>query len=115
MTTDDFANAASQLRAFGVSLRVFVLICPPFVPPNEQDAWLLASVAFAEDCGASVISLIPTRAGNGAMEALTAQRLFVAPTRADITRSFDLVRSQFSSRESRAPRILLDPWIGHAR
>src|SRR4029077_13278030 len=33
MTTDDFANAASMLRRFGVSLRVFVLIAPPFVPP----------------------------------------------------------------------------------
>jgi len=122
MTTDDFANAANILRRLGVSLRAFVLIAPPFVPREEQDEWLLASVAFAVECGASVISLIPTRGGNGAMEALAAQKLFCEPTRADIERSIELVRARFSSPESpgpspesRAPRILLDPWVDHAR
>jgi archaeosine synthase beta-subunit len=121
MTTEDFASAAGTLRRLGVSLRVFVLIAPPFVPRDEQDTWLLASVAFAEQCGASVISLIPTRGGNGAMEALTAQKLFKEPTRADVERSFALVlnrasspESRASSREPRASRILLDPWIQHA-
>jgi hypothetical protein len=114
MTTDDFANAGSVLRRLGVSLRVFVLIAPPFVPQEEQDDWLLASVAFAEQCGASVISLIPARGGNGTMEALTAQKLFVEPTRSDIERSFALVLARGPSPESRAPRILLDPWVDHA-
>jgi radical SAM enzyme (TIGR01210 family) len=115
MTTDDFANAANILRRLGVSLRAFVLIAPPFVPWEEQDEWLLASVAFAQECGASVISLIPTRAGNGTMEALTAQKSFRAPTREDVERSFALVRARFPSPEPRAPRILLDPWVDHAR
>jgi radical SAM enzyme (TIGR01210 family) len=115
MTTDDFANAANTLRRLGVSLRAFVLIAPPFVPPEEQNAWLLASVAFAQECGASVISLIPTRAGNGTMEALTSQKLFVEPTQADVERSFALVRARFPSPEPRAPRIFLDPWVDHAR
>jgi radical SAM enzyme (TIGR01210 family) len=122
MTTDDFARSAGELRRLQVSLRVFLLIAPPFVPPDEQDAWLLKSVAFAEECGASVISLVPTRSGNGAMEALTAQKLFRAPTPEDIERSFSLVLSRFPSVESRAPspdftapaRILLDPWAQHA-
>jgi len=114
MTTEEFASAAGILRRLGVSLRVFVLIAPPFVPPNEQDDWLLASVAFAERCGASVISLIPTRGGNGTMEALTAQKLFREPTAVDVQRSLDLVLSRVPSPESRAPRILLDPWAAHA-
>jgi radical SAM enzyme (TIGR01210 family) len=122
MTTDDFANGANMLRRLGVSLRVFLLIAPPFVPREEQDDWLLASVAFAEECGASVISLIPTRAGNGTMEALTAQRLFVEPTQADVERSHALVLARAPSPESRVPspeprvptRILLDPWAQHA-
>jgi radical SAM enzyme (TIGR01210 family) len=120
MTTDDFARAARALDRFGVSLRVFLLIAPPFVPGDEQDDWLLASVKFAEQCGASVISLIPTRGGNGTMEALTAQGLFQAPTQADVERSFALVQSR---REPRVPstqyrvpaRVLLDPWAAHAR
>jgi radical SAM enzyme (TIGR01210 family) len=116
MTADGFANAAALLRRLGVSLRVFVLIGPPFVPAAEQDEWLLASVVFAEQCGASVISLIPTRGGNGTMEALTAQKLFSEPTRADVERAFDLVVSSLQSPVSSQSRVrvLLDPWAADA-
>ena len=110
MTTDDFAHAADELRRRNVSLRVFLLISPPFVPASEQDEWLLKSVAFAEECGASVISLIPTRSGNGTTEALTAQGLFRAPSAADVERSFELVTSRATTHEKRATRVLLDPW-----
>ena len=101
MTLDDFARAADDLRRRDVSLRVFVLIGPPFVPAAEQDEWLLKSVAFAEACGASVISLIPARAGNGTMEALTAQKLFRAPTPEDVDRSLKLVLAR--CHQPRAP------------
>jgi uncharacterized Fe-S cluster-containing MiaB family protein len=113
MTLDDFARAAGDLRRRNVSVRVFVLIGPPFVPAAEQDTWLLESVAFAAACGASVISLIPARAGNGAMEALTAQKLFRPPTPEDVDRSMKLVlaRSPGPSPQSPPPRILLDPWV----
>ena len=116
MTLDDFARAAGDLRRRDVSVRAFVLIGPPFVPADEQDEWLLKSVAFAEACGAAVISLIPARAGNGAMEALTAQGLFRAPTRADVERSMGLVLGSppspqpALSPQPSALRILLDPW-----
>ena len=117
MTIADFTRAAEALRHRNVSLRVFLLISPPFIPDSDQDEWLLKSVEFAEACGASVISLIPARAGNGAMEALTAQKLFRPPTQEDVDRSLKLVLARAPSREprassleSRAPRILLDPW-----
>ncbi len=114
MTTDDFARAAGDLERRGISLRVFLLISPPFVPAAEQDEWLLKSVAFAEGCGAAVISLIPTRAGNGAMEALIAQGLFRAPNAADVERSFNLVIARSPQPSTLSPRILLDPWAAHA-
>jgi radical SAM enzyme (TIGR01210 family) len=113
MTTNDFARAAGELRRRDISLRIFVLIGPPFVPADEQDTWLLKSVAFAEECGASVISLIPARSGNGAMEALTAQGLFREPSLDDIKRSYEAVRSR-TTNDARAPRIFLDPWALHA-
>jgi hypothetical protein len=94
MTTDDFARAAAWLRDRGISLRVFLLIHPPFIATEEQDRWLLQSVEFAEACGASVVSLVPTRAGNGTMEALAREGLFRAPTAADVTRSYNLVCSR---------------------
>ena len=65
-------SAADALARRGVALRVFLLIAPPFVPADEQDEWLLRSVDAAFACGASVVSLVPTRPGNGAMEALAA-------------------------------------------
>jgi len=115
MTTDDFERAAVLLRDRGVSVRVFLLIHPPFIAADAQDEWLLRSVSFAMTCGASVVSLVPTRGGNGAMEALARQGLFHAPTPADIASSVDLVRSQTARDGSRAVRILLDPWAADAR
>ena len=72
MTVEEFAAAANRLKDRGVSLRVFLLISPPFVPFVDQDDSLLASIDVAFSCGASVVSLIPTRTGNGALEALEA-------------------------------------------
>jgi hypothetical protein len=115
MTPDDFARAARWLRDRSISVRVFLLISPPFIPTDEQDEWLLRSVDFAASCGASVISLIPTRGGNGAMEALARQGLFRAPTAADVARSFELVSSRLApSPQPPAPRVFLDPWAANA-
>jgi uncharacterized Fe-S cluster-containing MiaB family protein len=49
---------------------VFVLVKPPFLKEDEALEWAQRSIDFAFDCGASAVSLIPTRGGNGAMEAL---------------------------------------------
>ena len=84
ITLDDFGSAAAGLAGHGIALRAFVLVHPPFVPAEEQAIWLARSVDTALACGASVISLIPTRGGNGAMEALAALDLFVKPTLADL-------------------------------
>jgi radical SAM enzyme (TIGR01210 family) len=115
MTTDDFARAAQWLRDRSVSVRVFLLIYPPFIPVEEQDEWLRRSVEFATSCGVSVISLVPTRSGNGAMEALARQGLFRAPTAADVARSFEVATSRLAlSPQPLAPRVLLDPWAANA-
>jgi hypothetical protein len=41
--------------------------------------WAQRSLDFAFDCGATAATLIPTRGGNGAMEALAARGDFVPP------------------------------------
>jgi uncharacterized Fe-S cluster-containing MiaB family protein len=84
MTVGDFARAAEALTGRGVGLRVFLLIAPPFIPPDERAAWLGRSLDVAFSCGASVVSLVPTRPGNGALEALAAEGVFRVPTLADI-------------------------------
>lgn len=79
MTLKQFGDAASFLRNHAIDLRVFVLVQPPFMEPEESLRWAQRSLDFAFDCGATAASLIPTRAGNGAMEALAEAGMFVAP------------------------------------
>ena len=80
MTIEQFHHAAAELRRRDVALRVFVLVSPPFVPASEQPAWLRRSVDVAFECGASAVSLIPMRNGNGTVEALAADGQYDAPT-----------------------------------
>ena len=87
MTVDTFVAAARQLGDRRVALRVFLLIAPPFVPQEQQDEWLLQSVECALSCGAGVVSLIPTRPGNGALDAIAAEGDFHPPRLSDIERS----------------------------
>jgi len=79
MTLDQFARAADFLREHGIALRVFILVKPPFLDEGAALEWARRSLDFAFDCGATVASLIPTRLGNGALEALAEQGEFSPP------------------------------------
>ena len=105
-TLEGFSEAARALDDRGVALRVFLLISPPFIPSHEQDAWLLDSVDVAFSCGASVVSLVPTRPGNGAIEQLATSGLFRAPDLEDIERSFALALRHAQGRG----RVFVDVW-----
>jgi archaeosine synthase beta-subunit len=103
-TLDDFARAAERLRAAGVALRVFLLVGVPFVPRDEQLPWIRRSAAFALEWGASAVSLIPTRPGNGALEALDEQGLFETPSLYDLEAAMDAVLPQAPA------RVFADLW-----
>lgn len=79
MTLQQFARAAEFMRMNKIDLRVFILVQPPFMEPEDALHWAKRSLDFAFDCGAGVATLIPTRAGNGAMEALAAAGAFRCP------------------------------------
>ena len=79
MTLDQFAGAAEFLRKHDIALRVFILVKPPFLDEDAALEWARRSLDFAFDCGATVASLIPTRLGNGALEALAEQGEFSPP------------------------------------
>ncbi len=70
MTVDDFRRAAEFLVRNDLALRVFLLLNPPFLDQAEGLEWAHRSLEAAVECGACVCSIIPTRGGNGAMEAL---------------------------------------------
>jgi radical SAM enzyme (TIGR01210 family) len=79
MTLDQFGSAAEYLRKNEIDLRVFILVQPPFMRPDESLHWAKRSLDFAFDCGATAATLIPTRGGNGAMETLAQNGEFVPP------------------------------------
>jgi radical SAM enzyme (TIGR01210 family) len=80
MTLDQFGRATGYLREHGIDVRVFILVRPPWLSEAEGIDWAFRSLDFAFACGASTCSLIPTRAGNGAMEALMATGEFAPPS-----------------------------------
>ena len=80
VTLEQFAHAAAFLRAHDIALRTFLLVQPPFLAETEALPWAERSLDFTFDCGATAAALIPTRAGNGSLEALARQGLF-APAR----------------------------------
>ena len=79
MTLDQFAAAAQFLRSNDVDIRAFILVRPPFMKSEDALYWAQRSLDFAFECGATAATLIPTRGGNGAMEAIAAAGEFVPP------------------------------------
>jgi radical SAM enzyme (TIGR01210 family) len=70
ITVADFVTAARFLRSHGIAVRTFLLVGVPFIPDDEQERWVRDSMRVASDAGSNVISLIPTRLGNGALDEL---------------------------------------------
>jgi radical SAM enzyme (TIGR01210 family) len=107
MTIGAFVASADTLRQMSVSLRTFLLISPPFVPPDRQDHWLERSIDVAIDCGSTAVSLIPLRTGNGAVDALVADGLARPPSMADIERSTALALAHAAGTSA---RVFVDLW-----
>jgi archaeosine synthase beta-subunit len=80
MTLEQFAAAAERLRSHEIPLRVFILVKPPFMQEDEALEWACKSVDFAFDCGATAVTLIPTRSGNGAVDELAKIGSFSPPS-----------------------------------
>jgi archaeosine synthase beta-subunit len=79
MTLEQFADAANRLRENTIDLRVFVLVQPPFIQKDEGLYWAQRSLDYAFDCDATAVTLIPTRAGNGATDLLARAGNFSPP------------------------------------
>ena len=84
MTLSQFSAAAETLRRNTIDLRVFILVQPPFMQPEEALYWAERSLDAAFDCGATAATLIPTRAGNGAVDALAQLGEFTPPRLATV-------------------------------
>jgi radical SAM enzyme (TIGR01210 family) len=114
MTVGDFENAARFLRAHDVSVRSFILLGIPYLRKEEWPAATRASIAFSFRAGAEVVSLIPTRLGNGALEELQRQGQFQPPTLRDLEMALE---DFLEGEEGRAPAtglVLADLWDARA-
>jgi len=100
-----FSQAAGFLRSNGISMRAFVLVKPPFLNEAEGLEWAVKSAAFALSCGATVVSLIPTRRGNGAMERLMEAGEFSPPRLATLEKALELALAVRGD-----GRIFADTW-----
>lgn len=96
----DYQAAAAFLRRAEIGIRTFLMVRPPFVPDGERLAWMQRSVRLAFDAGSEVVSLIPTRLGNGALEALGARE----PSLGELEDALDFALSL------RAGRAFADTW-----
>jgi radical SAM enzyme (TIGR01210 family) len=103
-TVADFERAAAYLAARDIGLRVFLLVRPPFMTENEGVLWAERSLETAFAAGACICCLIPTRGGNGAMEALAAAGDFAPPR----LRSLEAAQ-EFGLRLGRG-RVFADTW-----
>jgi radical SAM enzyme (TIGR01210 family) len=89
MSLADFERAARFLVGYGIAVRAFILLRPPLVDEAEGLEWAKRSVEWAQDVGVECCVVIPTRAGNGAMEELQRQRLFEPPALASLERAVE--------------------------
>jgi radical SAM enzyme (TIGR01210 family) len=75
-----FDHAVTLLNAHEIDVRVFVLLGMPHVPPSESVEWTVRTVEYAASMGASMVSIIPVRPGNGELERLQQLGFFTPPT-----------------------------------
>lgn len=99
-----FEEAAEFLRKEGMVMRAFVLVKPPFMSEEEGLEWAVKSAEFAFARGATVVSLIPTRLGNGAMERLMEAGEFSPPRLSTLEKALELALNL------RAGRVFADTW-----
>lgn len=101
---EDFLRKCDWLRENGMAIRVFLLVNAPFVPLAEQSEWVEKSIQLATAAGAEVICLIPTRPGNGAVEALIQSGLYAR------TRLEQLENALEAGIRSSRARVFADLW-----
>jgi radical SAM enzyme (TIGR01210 family) len=104
-TLHHFARAVEFLRKEGIFVRAFVLVKPPFMDETEGLDWAVKSAEFAFHCGANVVSLIPTRAGNGALERLMETGEYAPPRLSTLEKAQELALNIAGS-----GRVFADTW-----
>ncbi|MBK9106327.1 MAG: radical SAM protein [Saprospiraceae bacterium] len=80
MSLDDFSQSVRYLNDHNIRSRAFILLKPPFLTEQEGVHWAKRTLDFAFDAGVGCCVVIPTRAGNGAMDVLETGGFFSKPS-----------------------------------
>lgn len=89
MTLDDFERAVTFLLKHNIDIRAFILLKPPYLNEDEGIEWAQKSVEFAFRIGVQCCAIIPTRAGNGAVDFLEKEGYFEKPALSSIERALE--------------------------
>ncbi|MFL5605630.1 MAG: radical SAM protein [Gemmatimonadaceae bacterium] len=84
-----FDRSARWLADNDMDLRAFVLLGAPHVPADESVEWTVRTAEYAAERGASIVSIIPVRGGNGEMERLAALGQFTPPSLSQLEETLD--------------------------
>ena len=76
MSLQDFQDATQRLISYGINVRAFILLRPPFLSEQQGVHWATKSMEFAFECGVECCSLVPVRGGNGVLDQLQKTRRF---------------------------------------
>ena len=86
MTLNDFNSAVRFLAKNGIRSRAFILLKPPFLSESEGIFWANKSIDYAFEVGVQCCTVIPVRAGNGAMDILMKKGDFSLPMLSSLER-----------------------------
>ncbi len=104
MTLDDYERATQFLLDHGIQVRSFILLRAPFQSEKQGVEWAKRSIDFAFSIGVECCAVIPTRAGNGAMESLQAQGRFNPPSLRSMETTLEYGIAQ------KRGRVFMDVW-----
>lgn len=104
MTLNDFSDTVGFLSKNKIRIRTFILLKPPFLSENEGIYWAKRSIDFAFDVGVECCTIIPVRAGNGAMDLLTENGDFTSPEISSLEKVLEY------GIKLHAGRVFVDTW-----
>ena len=104
MTLTDFKRAAHFLTKHNILVRAFILLKPPFLSESEGVKWARHSLEFAFEAGVECCVIIPTRAGNGALDSLQKIGMFSPPMIQSLEESVEY------GVQLKAGRVFADLW-----
>ena len=107
MSLQKFTGSVSFLRENDIASRAFVLLRPPFLTENEGVSMAEKTIDFAFDSGVECCTIIPVRAGNGAMEELMNFNQFTPPSIQSLEKVLE-----YGIRQNRG-RVFADTWDLH--